>query len=84
MLLIPRAAPIGIASMICGKVVEMEDVGSLLEMLGLFMATVICGLAFHALVVLPVMMLLLARRNPFKYAYGMSEAFATAFGVDSR
>jgi len=76
-------APVGIGSLICGKVVAMEDVGNLLEMLGLFMATVICGLAFHALVVLPAIMLFLARRNPFKYAYGMSEAFATAFGISS-
>jgi Na+/H+-dicarboxylate symporter len=50
---------------------------------GKYSLTVLTGLAIHAFVILPIVLSLLARRNPLKYAYGVIQAVATAFSTAS-
>ncbi|XP_035828686.1 excitatory amino acid transporter 1-like [Aplysia californica] len=75
--------PIGILFLIAGKFVETEDIGKVLSDLGLYMATVLAGLAIHGFVVLPLLFLVATRKNPFKFALNMSKALFTAWGTAS-
>lgn len=51
--------------------------------LGMYMVTVACALALHALVILPLILKFVARRNPWKFAQAMSPALLTAFSSAS-
>ena len=82
--LLYRYSPIGICSLIAGKVASMENISDVLEKLGLYMATVITGLVIHAFIVLPLLYFIFTRRNPFKFILGMRAALLTAFGTSSR
>jgi Na+/H+-dicarboxylate symporter len=48
------------------------------------MGTVLGGLAIHSCITLPILFVLVARRNPFAYSYNMLQAYLTAFGTASR
>ena len=50
---------------------------------GRFSATVLVGLAIHAVVFLPLILILLGRRSPIRYFWGMIEALVTAFSTAS-
>ena len=79
-----RFSPIGICSLIAAKVAGMDDVLTALNMVGMYMVTIISGLLIHALVVLPAVYLVVTRRNPFQFLVGMRDALVTAFGISSR
>ena len=51
--------------------------------LGMYMLTVACALAFHALVILPLILKFVARRSPWQFAKAMSPALLTAFSSAS-
>ncbi len=51
--------------------------------LGWYLVTVSSGLLFHALVTLPILLLLFARRNPLHFIRAMSPALLTAFSSAS-
>jgi proton glutamate symport protein len=48
-----------------------------------YMLTVVCALGFHAVVVLPLIVKFVTRRNPWKFAQAMSPALLTAFSSAS-
>ncbi|MBM3779235.1 MAG: dicarboxylate/amino acid:cation symporter [Acidimicrobiia bacterium] len=79
-------APLGILGLVAdrlgragGGAAAWEEV----QRLGMYAVTVVAGLAIHAMVTLPLLLRTLARRNPFRYAAGMSEALVTALGTAS-
>ena len=49
-----RYAPVGIIFLIASKIITMTDVEETFRKLGLYMGTVIAGLAIHGLIVLPL------------------------------
>lgn len=51
--------------------------------LATYVVLVICGLALHALLVLPAILFLFTRRNPYRFMWQMRRALLTAFGTDS-
>ena len=51
--------------------------------LGWYMLTVACALAFHAFVILPLILKFVAKRNPLEFAKAMSPALFTAFSSAS-
>ena len=53
-ILLFRYAPIGIIFLIASKIITMTDVEETFRKLGLYMGTVIAGLAIHGLIVLPI------------------------------
>jgi Na+/H+-dicarboxylate symporter len=74
--------PIGVfllVSWTVGKIGLRELVGPL----GKYIALVITGLAIHGFIVLPTVLFLFTRRNPFRYMWQMRRALMTAFGTDS-
>ncbi|XP_009876767.1 PREDICTED: excitatory amino acid transporter 3, partial [Apaloderma vittatum] len=74
--------PIGIVFLIAGKIIEVED-WEIFRKLGLYMATVLSGLAIHSIVILPLIYLIIVRKNPFRFAMGMAQALLTALMISS-
>lgn len=79
-----RYAPLGIMFLVAGKIVEMEDVGTLFASLGKYIACCIIGHAIHGLLVLPAIYFIITRKNPYTFLWGIFTALATAFGTSSR
>ena len=50
---------------------------------GKYIILVVSGLLVHGLVVLPIVLFLFTRRNPYVYMWQMRRALMTAFGTDS-
>ncbi len=48
-----------------------------------YIAVVLTGLAIHGFIVLPIVLTLFTRRNPFRFMWQMRKALMTAFGTDS-
>lgn len=76
-------SPIGICSLIAAKVAAMDDILKSLNMVGLYMATVIAGLLIHAIIIIPLLYLIAVRKNPVGYFLGLRDAIITAFGTSS-
>ncbi|CDW53847.1 excitatory amino acid transporter [Trichuris trichiura] len=76
-------APIGIIFLTAHQIVIFKDPVKELQRLVGYMITVLSGLFIHAFVVLPSLMLLVGRRNPLKYTYGILPALLTALGTSS-
>ncbi|KAM9331304.1 excitatory amino acid transporter 3 [Gastrophryne carolinensis] len=74
--------PLGILFLIAGKIIEVND-WEIFRKLGLYMATVLSGLAIHSVIVLPLIYLVVVRKNPFRYAMGMAQALLTALMISS-
>ncbi|XP_063770043.1 excitatory amino acid transporter 3 [Pseudophryne corroboree] len=74
--------PIGIMFLIAGKIIEVND-WEIFRKLGLYMATVISGLAIHSIIILPLIYLVIVRKNPFRFAMGMAQALLTALMISS-
>ncbi|XP_069891764.1 excitatory amino acid transporter 3 [Dipodomys merriami] len=74
--------PLGILFLIAGKIIEVED-WEIFRKLGLYMATVLSGLAIHSIVVLPLIYFIVVRKNPFRFAMGMAQALLTALMISS-
>jgi Na+/H+-dicarboxylate symporter len=74
--------PIGVFFLVAwtvGKIGVEQLVGPLAK----YVATVLSGLAIHGLITLPVIALVFARANPFRFMWQMRRALMTAFGTDS-
>ncbi|XP_029528960.1 neutral amino acid transporter B(0)-like [Oncorhynchus nerka] len=76
-------APLGIMFLVAGKIVEMEDVGTLFASLGKYIACCIVGHAIHGLLVLPGIYFIITRKNPYTFLWGIFTALATGFGTSS-
>jgi Na+/H+-dicarboxylate symporter len=77
-------SPVGIASIVMGKLLEVEDFSALVQQIGLYMVTVLLGLLIHGCIVLPLLFLLLTRSNPLRLIRHTVQALLTAFGTSSR
>ena len=75
-------APIGVFCLLAWTIARM-GLGVFSESIGLYMLTVMGGLAIHAFIVLPGLLFLFGRTNPFIFMHQMRDAFLTAFATDS-
>jgi Na+/H+-dicarboxylate symporter len=82
-LLLMYIAPIGVFGLVAGRFARAGDIGELIGGLGLYVATVLIGLAVHAVLVLPLILWMLGRRSPLPYAVNMGPALLTAFSTAS-
>ncbi|XP_039276709.1 excitatory amino acid transporter 1 [Nilaparvata lugens] len=76
-------SPVGIFFLVTSKIVEMSSITEVMGQLGLYFATVMIGLLFHGLILLPTFFFLFTRRLPFSFIGNMSQAIVTAFGTAS-
>jgi len=82
-----KFAPLGILGIVAGVVADQAaDKSKLLNMvqhLGMYMLTVIGGLAFHGMITLPLILKFLAKADPFLHFKAMSLPLITAFSTSS-
>lgn len=76
-------APIGILFLVASKIVEMKDVRQLFISLGKYILCCLLGHTIHGLLVLPLIYFLFARKNPYRFLWGIMTPLATAFGTSS-
>ncbi|XP_017326591.1 excitatory amino acid transporter 3 [Ictalurus punctatus] len=74
--------PVGILFLIAAKIIEVED-WDIFRKMGLYMVTVLSGLAIHAIIFLPLIYFAFVRKNPFTFALGMAQALVTALMISS-
>ncbi|MCP4836890.1 MAG: dicarboxylate/amino acid:cation symporter [Phycisphaera sp.] len=74
--------PIGVFLLVTGTVAKI-GFGSLYGPLGAYMLTVLLGLAIHAFITLPTVLVIFGRANPYRFMFRMRKALLTAFGTDS-
>ncbi|KAI1714773.1 sodium:dicarboxylate symporter family domain-containing protein [Ditylenchus destructor] len=75
--------PIGILSLVCKNIVDIDNMTETAQALAMYVVTVICGLMIHSLLTLPLLYYLFTRHSPFNFMTGMLQAIATAFGTAS-
>ncbi|KAB5553601.1 hypothetical protein PHYPO_G00040450 [Pangasianodon hypophthalmus] len=76
-------SPLGIASLICGKIAAIGDLEAVAQQLGMYMVTVIVGLIIHGGIILPIIFFSVTRKNPFNFYSGIFQAWITALGTAS-
>ena len=85
--LIMYLAPLGVFGLVAGKFGEASaqpgGLGAMIGSVGKYMATVLLGLGIHALLVLPLILFLFARRNPLRYLAHLATPLLTAFSTAS-
>lgn len=74
---------IGVCSIICGKLLVIDDLQEVMIQLAYYMITVICGLFVHQTVVMPLLYFLVVRENPYKFLMNLGEPWITAFAIAS-
>ena len=78
--------PIGIFSLIADRIGMAGGGGAVIELameLGKYVLSVVVGLSIHGFIVLPIILLLFAKRNPLEYVQNLSKALLTAFSTAS-
>ncbi|MCB0346248.1 MAG: dicarboxylate/amino acid:cation symporter [Bdellovibrionales bacterium] len=75
-------APIGVFALLAWTVARI-GLGIFGESIGVYMLTVVLGLFLHGFVVLPLILYIFTRSNPFRYMHQMRDALMTAFATDS-
>ncbi|MEE8170748.1 MAG: dicarboxylate/amino acid:cation symporter [Phycisphaerae bacterium] len=76
-----RFAPIGVLGFMLHATADKGP--DVFLLLGKYMIAVAAALLFHAVVTLPLILMLLARRSPWEYFKAMSPALLTAFSTAS-
>uniref|UniRef100_A0A3B4XJA5 Amino acid transporter n=1 Tax=Seriola lalandi dorsalis TaxID=1841481 RepID=A0A3B4XJA5_SERLL len=74
--------PIGILFLIAAKIIEVED-WEIFRKMGLYMVTVLSGLAIHSTICLPLIFFIIVRKNPYTFTLGMAQALVTALMISS-
>jgi len=74
--------PIGVFFLVAWTV-GMIGLTNLIGPISKYIVVVITGLLIHGLIVLPIILFLFTRQNPFRYMWQMRKALMTAFGTDS-
>ncbi|KAG4076766.1 hypothetical protein HA402_009112 [Bradysia odoriphaga] len=75
--------PIGVYFLILAKFLEMDDILDVFSKLGMYLATVSAGIFIHGFIILPLIYLLITRKNPVVFIGHMMPAILTALGTSS-
>ena len=77
------ALPLGICSLIAGRLLEVQVSEQLFLQLAFFCVAVLTSLAIFSLVILPALYALTVRKNPFAFYRQMAEVLLVAFSTGS-
>ncbi|XP_078050317.1 excitatory amino acid transporter 3 isoform X2 [Augochlora pura] len=75
--------PVSVLFLISAKILEVEDFGSIIQRLGVYMLTVFSGLIIQGFILIPSVYFMCTRQSPYKVISKLGPAFATAFGTSS-
>ncbi len=75
--------PIAVLFLVLPQILDVKELKDLLGSVGWYTLTVLIGLFFHGLVVLPLLYFIFTRKNPFSFLVNLSAALMTAFGTAS-
>lgn len=75
--------PVGISSVIAGKILGVHDLALVMAQLMWFIITIAVGVFFYQLVVMQLIYLVVLRKNPFKFYWGLVHPMLTAFATAS-
>jgi len=81
--LIMWISPVGIASVISAKILSVHDLALIMYQLGNFILTVCGGIFLYQFTVLQGIFFLFTKKNPFKFWWGLFQAWMTAFATAS-
>lgn len=73
--------PIGVIFVLCSSIIRGDEIGENIGHIGIYIATVLTGLAFHSVLVLPTIYYAMVGKNPLPFAKNLLHAFVTAFGT---
>jgi len=76
--------PVGVGSVICGKIISLGQLSNTLTQLVWFILTVGLGVLIHQLIILQLIYYLFVRKNPFKYYLAFGPSIVTAFATASK
>ncbi|KAI8422792.1 hypothetical protein MSG28_006537 [Choristoneura fumiferana] len=75
--------PVGVSSVIAGKILGVSNVAQVMSQLAWFIATVTLGVFLYQLIVMQLIYFLFLRKNPYKFYWGLSHAMLTASATAS-
>jgi len=75
--------PIGISSVIAGKILSVDNLSLVMAQLIWFIITVAIGVFIYQFIVMQAIYFVFVRRNPFKFYKGLIEPMLTAFATAS-
>lgn len=82
-LFIIKFTPIGVFALAAKLMASQEDPLGTFGSLGLYMLTVLISLAFHGIIVLPLVLKFIGRVNPLKHFKALTGPLLTAFSTSS-
>ncbi|XP_060803926.1 excitatory amino acid transporter [Amyelois transitella] len=75
--------PVGVSSVIAGKILGVSNVAQVMSQLAWFIATVAVGVFFYQLVVMQLIYFAFLKKNPYKFYWGLSQPMLTASATAS-
>lgn len=76
-------APLGISSLIAGKILSVDDVEEVVTQLARLVMTVTIGILTYQLIVQQLIYFIFIRKNPFKFYVPLLEPLLTVFAISS-
>jgi len=76
-------SPIGIGSVICAKILSVEDLAEVMTQLGWFIITVVGGVFPYQFTILQLIYFIFVRKTPFVFWAGLFQTWMTAFATAS-
>ncbi|XP_054265021.1 excitatory amino acid transporter-like isoform X1 [Macrosteles quadrilineatus] len=76
--------PLGVGSIICGKMVSVADLSLTLTQLSWFILTMATGVLLYQLIILQLIYYVFVGKNPYTFYSGLGPAIVTAFATASK
>ena len=76
-------SPVGVGCLIASSILGACDLWATVSALGMWLATVLLGLALFAFIILPFFLFAFTRKSPLRVASHFGQALALAFGTSS-
>ncbi|KAE8752469.1 hypothetical protein FOCC_FOCC000591 [Frankliniella occidentalis] len=75
--------PVGVCSVICGKILGVSDLGTVMSQLAWFILTVVIGVLLYQLIILQLIYYVILRKNPYRFYASLFQSNLTAFATAS-
>ncbi|XP_073989458.1 excitatory amino acid transporter 2 isoform X1 [Rhodnius prolixus] len=76
--------PVGVGSVICGKIISLGQLAHTLTQLSWFIITVAIGIIIYQFIILQIIYYIFVRKNPLKYYMSFGPSIVTAFATASK